>query len=88
MSKTIVHVNQHNIKFNNKNGDIRPVFTVKQKNKNRYAKKVIIKGPSELVYRPDNPLSCGAKCWIETDAEVECIDEMTYSEAQALGKSI
>jgi len=29
-------------------------------------------GEMELVYRPDKPLSCGAKVWIETRGEVQC----------------
>jgi len=32
--------------------------------------KVEIQGPSELVYRPENPLSCGAVAWIETQSPV------------------
>ena len=29
-----------------------------------------INGASTVVYQPDNPLSCGARVWIETKAEV------------------
>lgn len=36
---------------------------------------VNIKGPSSMVYRPDKPRPCGAKLWIETESEVELIDE-------------
>lgn len=35
-----------------------------------YASEVAITGPATVVYRPDKPLSCGAKVWIETDSEV------------------
>jgi len=28
-------------------------------------------GPSRVVYSPDKPLSCGAKVWVETEAEVK-----------------
>jgi len=42
--KTIIHVNQHEIKANAKNGT-----------------------------SPDKPLSCGARVWIETQAEVEIV---------------
>jgi len=69
--KTIIHVNQHNIKRNNKLGVQDPVLTVKTYKSNRYAHTAIIKGPSKLVYSPDKPLSCGAKVWLETFAEVE-----------------
>jgi hypothetical protein len=34
---------------------------------------VEIKGPSKLVYSPDKPLSCGARVWVETEAEVEVV---------------
>ncbi len=35
------------------------------------ANTVKVKGPSEFVYRPHKPLSCGARLWIETKSEVE-----------------
>lgn len=33
-----------------------------------------------MIYNNDDPLDCGARLWIETDAEIELIDETTYSE--------
>ena len=69
--KTIIHVNQHVIKANAKNGTNDPVLTVKTYKENRYAHAVEIRGPSTVLYSPDKPLSCGAKVWIETYAEVE-----------------
>lgn len=68
--KTIIHVNQHVIKANSKNGTNDPVLTVKTYKSNTYAHEVEIKGPSEVVYSPDKPLSCGAKVWIETESDV------------------
>lgn len=68
--KTIIHVNQHVIKANSKNGTNDPVLTVKTYKSNTYAHDVEIKGPSRVVYSPDKPLSCGAKVWIETESEV------------------
>ena len=66
-----IHVNQHNIRANTKNGNTDlPVLTVKTYKENHKGNEVIIDGPSRLVYSPDKPLSCGAKVWIETDAEV------------------
>ena len=65
-----IHVNQHVIKANAKNGENNPIFTVKQGGKNTYAFNVKVKGEMELVYSPDKPLSCGAKVWIETRGEV------------------
>ena len=72
--KTIIHVNQHEIKANNKNGTNNPVLTVKTYKTNTYAHRVKIYGNSEVVYSPNKPLSCGARVWIETQAEVEIID--------------
>lgn len=68
--KTRIHVNQHVIKANAKSGAREPVLTVKQGKTNRYAHSVSILGPSRVVYSPDKPLSCGAKCWIETCSPV------------------
>jgi hypothetical protein len=73
--KTIIHVNQHVVKANTKNGETNPVLTVKTYKANRYAHEVQIKGPSKVVYSPDKPLSCGAKVWIETESEVELGDK-------------
>lgn len=69
--KTIVHVNQHVIRKNNKTGEREPVLTVKTYKDNRYAHRVRFTGPCEVVYQPDDPLSCGARVWIETDYPVE-----------------
>jgi len=65
-----IHVNQHVIKANAKNGENNPIFTIKQGGKNTYAHNVKVKGEMELVYSPDKPLSCGAKVWIETEDTV------------------
>jgi len=72
--KTIVHVNQHNVKHNAKSPDRKPVLTVKTYKSNEYGNEVEILGPCKIVYRPDNPLSCGAKVWIETTNEVIIIN--------------
>jgi hypothetical protein len=71
--KTIIHVNQHIIKSNRKNGVNDPVLTIKTYKNNIYAHEVEIKGDSKVVYSPDKPLSCGANVWIETQNEVTII---------------
>lgn len=76
--KTIVHVNQHKIRENLKQGTRHPVLTVKDYKSNRYATNAIIRdaGGNEVarvVYSPDKPLSCGARVWIETQNQVETI---------------
>lgn len=68
--KTIIHVNQHKIKRNAKTGEREPVLTVKTYKSNTYCHEVTIDGPCKVVYRPDKPLSCGARVWIETESGV------------------
>jgi hypothetical protein len=71
--KTRIHVNQHRIRSNIKRDEPEPVLTVKTYKSNVYAFEVEVLGPSRIVYRPDKPLPCGARCWIETDADVEVV---------------
>ncbi len=68
--KTRIHINQYVSKFNHKKDRREPVITVKNYKSNTYAHEVKILGESKVIYSPDKPLSCGAKVWIETDAEV------------------
>lgn len=75
--KTIIHVNNHKIKSNAKNSENEPVLTCKTHKSNDYAHEVEIisngKVVAKVVYRPDKPLSCGARVWIETQEEVRLI---------------
>ena len=73
--KTIIHINQHNIKHNAKNKEKKPVISVKTYKSNIYTNEVVIDGPCKVVYSPDKPLSCGAKVWIETESHVYCEEE-------------
>lgn len=68
--KTIIHVNQHAIKRNQKHGTSDPVLTVKTYKSNTYGHTATINGPSKVVYQPEKPLGCGARVWIETKSEV------------------
>lgn len=79
-----IHVNQHFIRANAKDGGNRPVYTSKCGGETRYAREIIILGPSKLVYNTDG-LSCGAKCYLETTHQVQLIDEMSYEEAKQYG---
>jgi hypothetical protein len=74
--KTYIHVNQHVIRANRKNGTADPVITVKQGTRNTYCSRVKILGPSEVIYGGnDKPLlSCGARVVIATEADVEIVD--------------
>lgn len=73
--KTIIHVNQHIIKKNQKIGEFEPPLTIKTYKENRKAKEAIIYHNgvevARVVYSKDKPLKCGARCWIETQNEVK-----------------
>lgn len=75
--KTIIHVNQHNIRANSKGSEL-PVITCKTYKDNNYGNEVIIydkngEVSAKVIYSPDKPLSCGAKVWIETNNKIEII---------------
>lgn len=71
--KKVIHINQHVIKKNRITGEKKPVITVKTYKSNDYGHEVIVNGPCRIIYRPDQPLSCGAHVWLETEADVEII---------------
>ena len=71
--------------------DVRhPVLTCKHRKENNYAHEAIILDNdgnecARVIYRPDNPLSCGAKVWIETYNEVNLIkDKYATVESECL----
>ena len=68
--KKKIHVNQHQIRANKKDGGNRNVLTIKTYRSNTYGVEANINGPSRVVYSPDKPLSCGARVWIETNSVV------------------
>ena len=71
---TRIHVNQHNIRANKKNGTDFPVVTVKRGKQNLYGHIVEIEGPSVVVYSPNKPLGCGARVWVETLSNVRVLE--------------
>ena len=71
----IIHINRNIIQANAKRGNSDPVCRVEEDGVVRYCMEVAILGPSNMVYRPDNPRPCGAKLWIETEADVKLIGE-------------
>jgi hypothetical protein len=84
--KTRIHVDQHAIRANAKDGGSRPVITVKDYKANRKGACAEIRDAegnvvARVIYRPEHPLSCGARVWIETehpvDVAVACPDEST-----------
>lgn len=81
--KTVIHVNRQHIAQNAADGGKRPVYSVKLSGTmTRYAREVIINGPSRCVY-DGTRLACGARAWIETDADVTLVDGMTWAEPVA-----
>jgi len=80
--KKIIHVNQHMIRKNTKELTDEPVLTVKTYKENNYAHEAVIRTKdgtevARVVYRPHDPLSCGARVWIETetnDTDVELVE--------------
>tara|TARA_Y100000114_G_scaffold157313_1_gene189583 strand:+ start:4303 stop:4542 length:240 start_codon:yes stop_codon:yes gene_type:complete len=73
--KRYIHVNQHKIRSNSKNGTRDPVITCKSYKDNQYGHSVVIydkygEEACRVVYSPDKPLSCGARVYIVTENEV------------------
>ena len=73
-----IHVNVNVIRWNKKHNNTLPACRVEFGGKTSYCKEVKILGPSQMVYRPERPLACGAKLWIETDASIQLIGEVDY----------
>ncbi|WP_293075015.1 hypothetical protein [Okeania sp. SIO3B5] len=80
---TKIHVNQHFIKANGKMiktypemtpEQLIPVISLKQTNRNDMGYQMEISGPCRIVYKPDEPLPCGAHLWIETYEPVKFLD--------------
>lgn len=62
---TRIHVNKFRLR------DGKACIGIEQSGKRKkYARTVYIDGPTTVVYRPEKPLKCGAKAWIETSASV------------------
>ena len=78
--KTIIHINKNLKQSNDIDGRSNPVCRVEVGGETLYGSRVDILGPSSMIYSPDKPRKCGAKLWIETDAEVIIHDKTTYSE--------
>ena len=68
-----IHVNQHIIKHNIKNKLDAPTCTVQWKGKSYVGRDIVIRGESQVKQRMQTPLSCGARIWVETTAEVEIL---------------
>ena len=74
----ILICNKDNIRSNIKKcgKDLKPPIIVRDYKGSEHFFEIEIKGPCKIMYRPHNPLSCGARLWIETTEEVEGKTEM------------
>jgi hypothetical protein len=74
--KKFIHVNQHVIRANKKNGTNDPAITIKEGKKNTYCHRVRINGPSEVMYSGNEKtlLPCGARVAIVTESEIEILE--------------
>lgn len=79
--KTIIHVDRSIISLNTRDGGNRPVYIVRQDRKVTYARKVIIKGPSETVFDNSRNNTIGTTAYLITESDVELIDPMSYHQA-------
>lgn len=82
---SIIHINRNVIQQNAKRDVKLPVCRVQQGTKTRYGMEVVLydKDHNEvgrLIYRPDSPLKCGAKLWIEYHEHIEILGEQSWSE--------
>ncbi|MGB3512861.1 MAG: hypothetical protein WBA93_27335 [Microcoleaceae cyanobacterium] len=80
---TIIHVNQHKIRANGSRvrqdpqitpDQLKPVISLKQTNRNDIGYQMVLDGPCRIVYKPLEPLDCGAHLWIETFEPVQFVD--------------
>lgn len=69
-----IHINRHTMTRNWKEDTFKEAIGVEYyeagKKKKAYAHDVRVDGPTRVI-QSHKPLSCGAKCWIETNADVE-----------------
>ena len=70
-----IHVNRHTLARNKKFGENAPAVGVEQSGRTkRYGHRVQIMVNGEVVasviHSEERPMHCGARCWIETQAEV------------------
>ncbi len=86
--KQIIHINQHNIKYNRKvdASERKPVITCKTYKNNDYHHSIELLSVEtgevlgSVMYSPDKPLACGANVWIELDTNIVAIQPKEESE--------
>ena len=73
-----IHVNRHVIDSNRKHGKDDPPIAIRVHSRKGvktarrivYGRFIRVYGETEFVYDNDNPLSCGARLWVQTSAPV------------------
>lgn len=70
---TKVCVNSHKIKSNKKDKKNEPVLRVQQGSQVTYCHEFEIIGNCRVIYRPNNPLGCGAQVWVEADPDAKVL---------------
>jgi hypothetical protein len=88
--KKYIHVNQLVIRHNKSFGNTLPACRVQYglSGPSKYCHEVIINGPSKLVSRPNKPLACGAKVWVESYSPVKLVGQTPYSVLREAMKKI
>lgn len=84
----VIHVNKQVIQHNAKYGTNHPPCRVQEGHnatESRYGSRIDILDEggnvvASVVYDNENPLSCGARLWIETENDVVVRDETRYCE--------
>lgn len=62
-----IYINRHVVAANQKSGERTPPITILSKGKRINTASVRLEGTASVVYRPDHPLSSGARVWIQCD---------------------
>lgn len=70
MSKTIIHVNRNVLASNKKHGKNDPAIIIREGKKRTYCYEVEIAPGILMVHREDEPLDCGARCWLEFEGNI------------------
>jgi len=69
--RTRIHVRRDIIARDRKAGTVgRAIGVETTGRRKRYGRRVTIQGSSVIVYRPANPMPCGARSWVETHSRV------------------
>lgn len=79
MKSTIIHIAKQAIQQNTKYGTNKPPVIVRRKGKSQRCQQAVIRDAqgnevARIVHSAHEPLSCGARVWIETALEVELIE--------------